>query len=180
MWNNRTWQGVTGGNVPFITTCGSAAAIGTVVEILGEAPLSVILRDDRGRVIGILNWVRTTPGGNLYAGTGLSAGIYQGGVPQVFHIHKEALYADGLMLTDPVAIHKELCVDPSGYIYDNSSQARVPGAVVTLYRRDPVAGDVLWNAGEYEQYNPQVTDEEGRYGWNTPPGHLLRGISLPC
>ena len=108
MWNNRTWQGVTGGNVPFITTCGSAAAIGTVVEIFGEAPLSVILKDDRGRVIGLLNWVSSTPGGNLYAGTGLSAGIYQGGVPQVFHIHKEALYADGLILTDPVAIHKEL------------------------------------------------------------------------
>ena len=124
--------------------------------------------------------VRTTPGGNLYAGTGLSAGIYQGGVPQVFHIHKEALYADGLMLTDPVAIHKELCVDPSGYIYDNSSQARVPGAVVTLYRRDPVAGDVLWNAGEYEQYNPQVTDEEGRYGWNTPAGNFFIRISKPC
>lgn len=180
MWNNRTWQGVTGGNVPFITTCGSAAAIGTVVEIFGEAPLSVILKDDRGRVIGLLNWVRSTPGGNLYAGVGLSAGIYQGGVPQVFHIHKEALYADGLILTDAVAVHKELCVDPSGYIYDNSSQARVPGAVVTLFRRDPVLGDILWNASDYEQYNPQVTDADGRYGWNTPAGNFFIRISKPC
>ena len=180
LWNGRTWQGVTGGNVPLITTCGTAAAIGTVVEIFGEAPLSVILKNDRGTVIGVLNWVRSTPNGNLYAGTGVNVALYQGGIPQIFYIHKEALYADGLILSDPVAIHKELCIDPSGYIYDSSNQQRAPGAVVTLYRHDPVTGDVIWNAWNYEQYNPQVTDTEGRYGWNTPAGQFFIRISKPC
>ena len=60
--------------------------------------------------------------------------------------------------------------DPSGYIYEAVHENRIEGATATVFYRD---GDraVQWDAEEYEQINPQITDIEGRYAWDVPMGY---------
>ncbi len=62
-----------------------------------------------------------------------------------------------------------LLIDPSGYVFDQETGERVKGATATLEVKDGSSW-VLWNAHDYAQHNPQITDEEGRYGWFVPEG----------
>lgn len=62
-----------------------------------------------------------------------------------------------------------ILIDPSGYVYDTKTNARVEGAKATLYY-DIGRGWELWPADEYMQINPQNTDGEGMYGWMVPEG----------
>ncbi len=74
-------------------------------------------------------------------------------------------------------------IDPSGYIYDIDTQERLEGATVTAYwipadgtdafwenvPADTVEG-TLWDASEWDQISPLITDEDGRYAWDVPEG----------
>ena len=75
-------------------------------------------------------------------------------------------------------------IDPSGYVYDLTTGKRLSGVTATAYWIpyddavvnfwDAVPDDTeygeIWDAGEYSQMNPLVTDEEGRYAWDVPEG----------
>ncbi len=74
-------------------------------------------------------------------------------------------------------------IDPSGYVYDAVSQERLQGVVTTAYciAYDESADfwdsapaeteyGTVWNALEYDQANPLVTDSQGRYAWDVPEG----------
>ncbi len=61
----------------------------------------------------------------------------------------------------------DMLIDPSGYVYEAVASNRIENAVVTLYSE----GMVLWNAEAYDQQNPLITDEEGRYAWDVPEGN---------
>jgi len=74
-------------------------------------------------------------------------------------------------------------IDPSGYVYDNVTNERLQGVTVTAYcieyddtdtfwDRVPSESEygTVWNALEYNQVNPLVTDAEGRYAWDVPEG----------
>lgn len=74
-------------------------------------------------------------------------------------------------------------IDPSGYVYDNVTEERLEGVTTTVYcieydnsdtfwDKVPAADTYgnLWNALEYSQQNPLITDEEGRYAWDVPEG----------
>lgn len=69
-------------------------------------------------------------------------------------------------------------IDPSGYVYEGVSSNRVQGATATVYYKETVEdmyGDlhdniVKWNAEEYGQKNPLITDENGFYRWDVPQG----------
>ena len=69
-------------------------------------------------------------------------------------------------------------IDPSGYVYEGVSSNRVQGATTTVYYKEMVEdmyGDlheniVKWNAEEYGQKNPLITDENGMYRWDVPQG----------
>jgi len=61
---------------------------------------------------------------------------------------------------DDVIDINQYLIDPSGYIYDSSDNGRI---------------EVL-----YLQTNPQVSDEEGRYGWEVPEGDYLVRVSKSC
>lgn len=63
-------------------------------------------------------------------------------------------------------------IDPSGYIYDAYTNARLEGATVSCFVKQGSQW-VLWNAAQYDQTNPQVSDDEGRYGWDVPAGDYL-------
>ncbi len=62
------------------------------------------------------------------------------------------------------------CIDPSGYIYEVVPENRVEGATVTTYYKDEDGNAVKWNAEEFTQINPVISDGDGNYGWFVPAG----------
>ena len=63
-------------------------------------------------------------------------------------------------------------VDPSGFVCEAVGSNRLENVTATLYYSDNAAGDnaVLWDAAEYDQMNPLLTDELGHYEWYVPDG----------
>lgn len=75
-------------------------------------------------------------------------------------------------------------IDPSGYVYDMDTCARLEGVKTTAFWipcEEPdeeywntIPGDneygEIWDASEYSQENPLLTDEIGGYAWDVPQG----------
>ncbi len=69
-------------------------------------------------------------------------------------------------------------VDPSGFVYEAVADNRVENATATIYYKktgEDEYGDlhdeaVKWDAGEFRQENPLLTDAEGKYAWDVPQG----------
>ena len=69
-------------------------------------------------------------------------------------------------------------VDPSGFVYEAVASNRVEGATASVYYKETYEdayGDehervTLWDAERYGYVNPQLTDENGEYGWDVPAG----------
>ena len=62
-------------------------------------------------------------------------------------------------------------IDPSGIVYEAVIGNPVEGATVTVYFKDPETGEkTKWNAEDYDQLNPLLTDKEGKYLWDVPEG----------
>ncbi|WP_157556344.1 PxKF domain-containing protein [Herbidospora yilanensis] len=61
--------------------------------------------------------------------------------------------------------------DPSGHLYEGLDARRVEGVTATLLRAPAPEGPWRpWDAAVYGDQNPQVTDADGRYGWDVPEG----------
>ncbi|KUP23484.1 cadherin-like beta sandwich domain-containing protein [Paenibacillus sp. DMB5] len=61
--------------------------------------------------------------------------------------------------------------DPSGFVYEAVVSNPLEGVTATVLYLDTNSGAwKVWKAEEYEQVNPQLTDEAGKYGWDVPPG----------
>ena len=82
-------------------------------------------------------------------------------------------YADG---HQSITTHSIL-VDPSGYVYNAITGQRIQGATVTLYRFDIVLQQFVLIAptdpGIEPHTNPEITDENGGYGWMVSPGMYM-------
>ena len=63
----------------------------------------------------------------------------------------------------------EPILDPSGYVYEAVLSNRLPGVTTTVYQKQQ-GNAVKWNAEDYSQENPLVTDEAGFYRWDVPMG----------
>jgi len=63
----------------------------------------------------------------------------------------------------------EAVIDPSGYIYEAVASNRIEGATVTIYDSNMNAFD----AENYDQMNPLLSDSDGRYAWDVPEGLWL-------
>ena len=62
-------------------------------------------------------------------------------------------------------------IDPSGYVYEGVTANRLEGVTATLYYKENEEGESqIWNASEYGQENPQITDAGGNYVWDVPEG----------
>ncbi len=64
-------------------------------------------------------------------------------------------------------------IDPEGYIYYQTSQGkmRIEGAKASLFWLNPETREYeLWPAKNYQQINPQITDDTGRYAFLAPQG----------
>lgn len=79
---------------------------------------------------------------------------------------------------DPYVPHSDPTFDPSGFVYEGVFSNRLPGVTASCYYRDSVEniyGDIVdkaifWDATEYDQENPLVTDTNGFYQWFVPEG----------
>lgn len=87
---------------------------------------------------------------------------------------------------DPNEVSKEIklitLVDPEGYIYEKNgiSQTRITGAVTTLFWLNPDTKKYeTWNAKEFLQENPQVTDVRGTYSFLVPEGYYYLIVDAP-
>ena len=64
-------------------------------------------------------------------------------------------------------------IDPSGYVYEGVTNNRISGVKTTIYYKNDLKDEkpILWNADEYDQYNPIVTGDSGSYAWDVPEGY---------
>lgn len=62
-----------------------------------------------------------------------------------------------------------ILIDPSGYVEDKYSKERLVGASAICEVLDGSEWK-FWDASKYGQLNPQLTDENGEYGWMVPDG----------
>ncbi|MGN0162293.1 MAG: hypothetical protein ACI4EA_01750, partial [Candidatus Ornithomonoglobus sp.] len=72
------------------------------------------------------------------------------------------------------------CIDPSGYVCEAVPSNRIEGVTATVYYLDDELDDFgvptgkkisrLWNAEDYDQINPLITDANGSYAWDVPEG----------
>jgi len=65
-------------------------------------------------------------------------------------------------------------IDPEGYIFENikGKEMRIPDAKVSLFWQNPSNGEYeLWPASKYQQDNPQITDNTGKYSFLVPEGN---------
>ena len=60
--------------------------------------------------------------------------------------------------------------DPSGYVYEGAVDNYLSGATATLYYKDTDGTVTKWDAAEYGQVNPEITDAIGFYKWDVPDG----------
>lgn len=78
-------------------------------------------------------------------------------------------------MSSPAAAPKWI-YDPSGYVFEAVEDNRIAGVKTTIMYRpkteqgEPPAPWEFWNAEWYGQQNPMMSNSEGRYGWDVPPG----------
>ena len=59
--------------------------------------------------------------------------------------------------------------DPSGYVYEAVSSNRLEGVTAAAYMKKTEEDvPVLWDATDYDQENPMLTDAAGGYAWDVP------------
>lgn len=59
--------------------------------------------------------------------------------------------------------------DPSGFVYEAVPSNRIEGVKATVYFSED-GTPILWNAEEFGEVNPRITDESGLYAWDVPQG----------
>ncbi len=102
------------------------------------------------------------------------------GLKGSYQIVIEIVYQDGEIKT----IIQDILIDPYGYIFKKSrsfwdsllqkeeyEETRILKAEVTLYSYSQTKRDwQVWDAEEYNQINPQITNQSGEYSFMTPKG----------
>lgn len=68
-------------------------------------------------------------------------------------------------------------IDPSGIAYEFLPSNPVEGAKAEIYYKDADGNAVLWNAEDYDQVNPQITDSAGWFAWDVPEGEWQVRVS---
>ena len=79
---------------------------------------------------------------------------------------------------DPPVPPVQPILDPSGFVYEGVMSNRLEGVTATVFYKaqtEDMYGDIhetveKWNAEDYGQVNPQITDQEGKYAWDVPQG----------
>lgn len=69
-------------------------------------------------------------------------------------------------------------IDPAGIVYEAVKGNPVEGATATIYKLNTESGEwEEWNAADFEQDNPLLTNSDGAYAWLTDEGRFKVTIS---
>ncbi len=101
-------------------------------------------------------------------------------VPGVYEIITVINYKDPVLGTRQMRLIT--VIDPEGYIFEknNGKETRIPGAIVSLYTLNTTTKKYeLWEAKEYSQENPQITDVRGTYSFLVPEGFYYFEVITP-
>jgi len=125
----------------------------------------------------------TDNGGNTWKGQVIS-GRWSSSGDQLIEV--EYTYGGNTVRTPIVNVI--ILMDPSGFVYDgtfgsydrfsatieeDTENVRLSGVTALCEVNSQANGQGTWskwNASAYGQVNPQVTDSQGRYGWDVPTG----------
>ncbi len=81
------------------------------------------------------------------------------------------------------AVKLIMVVDPEGYIYrteKDGMKTRISDAEVSLYQMNQTTKQYeIWSAKEYQQKNPQITDDTGNYSFLVPLGTYYLKVEHP-
>ncbi|MCR5708641.1 MAG: hypothetical protein K6G82_10250, partial [Ruminococcus sp.] len=102
----------------------------------------------------------------LLAAAALSIGVWAMGK------YYDKLEKDLDEVTDPATPSGSLngLIDPSGIAYEWLPSNPVKGVTAEIYYQDKDGKAVKWNAEDYDQTNPQITDSAGWFAWDVPEG----------
>jgi uncharacterized repeat protein (TIGR01451 family) len=113
--------------------------------------------------------------GENYALTSKDDKTFTGGIPAGWSSYGEQLLEvtfitkDNSKVTIPL-MEVIVLIDPSGYVFEGSMSNRLEGVTAVVEeQRNSVW--TPWEAEKFGQVNPQVTDSEGRYGWDVIQGN---------
>ncbi|MBU4332179.1 carboxypeptidase-like regulatory domain-containing protein [Patescibacteria group bacterium] len=73
-------------------------------------------------------------------------------------------------------------IDPEGYVYEKlgDKETRIPGAIISLFWLNPQSKKYEeWPASEFQQENPQITNNTGKYSFLVPEGSYYLNIEAP-
>jgi len=151
--------------------------LAAVSEIMYENAFGVKEKPPTGNRLALLEFEYTDPDHDGIYTADIMAPVVDG----TYEVITRVNYGSGNAVTT-----KELkliaVIDPEGYVYEDvgGKQTRIPDAIVTLYMRDPEKKDfVPWPADQFNQRNPQVTDERGTYAFISPEGTYQIAVEAP-
>ena len=72
------------------------------------------------------------------------------------------------LLTLPESLN--YVIDPSGTVINSVTSKTLSGVQVTVYFKDADGKEKVWNADDYSQLNPVLTNVNGEYAWDVPEG----------
>ena len=129
--------------------------------------------DNRGHITTIPGWYNASSGGwvrsaNFSQNSGLPINVtvvyeYDWGGERHNFETGFSVYYQPCPSVEPL-------IDPSGFVYEAVPSNRLEGVTATCYYRDENDNVVLWDAEQYGQQNPLLTDENGFYRWDVPVG----------
>ena len=117
----------------------------------------------------------------------IETGRVIGNWSESFDMERDLKYYEGLCGVPPldgdpmdgvITPNAPYVMDPSGFVYEAVESNRLQGVTATCYQKQMVEdmyGDLheeitVWDAENYGQENPLVTDEMGMYRWDVPQG----------
>ncbi|MGG3739584.1 carboxypeptidase regulatory-like domain-containing protein, partial [Aeribacillus pallidus] len=107
----------------------------------------------------------TNQGNNTYFFDGEKLGKWRSSGEQLFELVVETSSGEFVVPLMEVLV----LIDPSGYVFEGSMDNRLEGVQAIV--QEKLDGTWLdWDAAKYGQINPQITDEQGRYGWDVLAG----------
>jgi uncharacterized repeat protein (TIGR01451 family) len=107
---------------------------------------------------------------------------FTGGVPAGWSSYGEQLleitFTKGNVTITLPLMEIIVLIDPSGYVFEGSMSNRVQG-ITAVVEEEQSGVWTPWDAERFGQVNPQVTDENGRYGWDVIQGNWRVLFSKP-
>ncbi|MCM3443795.1 leucine-rich repeat domain-containing protein [Metabacillus halosaccharovorans] len=94
---------------------------------------------------------------------------FEGHIPSTWSSYGEQLMEiefDGIKLPLMEVI---VLIDPSGFVFEGSLDNKLSGVTAVVEEKEDNRWK-NWNAHDFGQINPQVTKEDGKYGWDVPQG----------